>query len=655
MTHVLASRNNVVELFDVNRARVKKALLFYSMLFLIYSLSYPPQIPTRALPGSENSGVKHVKPIKIGENVIPRGSSKTYSFELNRSLTYHVYMTGPWVEEVSEEEKTDYDIYVYNPFGVLETLHTEAAGLPEHLGTTVEDPYFQPKYTGNYDFKIVNDPKESEGAQNATLMVIEHIETDRWYRNKLYMRGKDPEDKPTYFTTWAYEFVTSKPYIEILIEVPTTLDMYEARLFFMANPSAGVGYTLSGAPIPPYKTLYNETLGDYGGYNLDSSASAYRGNAFASCEYPGQFMNVTFYARSDDEKLYHLVFIAETGEGHVNFIIKTDFTPPEINEVDPINETIAGEEATISLSATDEESGLDTLYLFYTVDGWETSKKIEMPPTGQDIYVARIPGHHPGVDVEWRVEAFDMAGNTATLESSFRFRGLRYISCEASPTVFEGGSPVAVSGEVNPPSEGEEINLQYYLGDIKVSRIVTTNASGGFTDAYTPEAAGEWLVLANWSGGESYFNASSSSNFRVERSFSHLSIQVEDDEISKGESISISGELIPPQGDTSITLTYTDPDGISLSQLVTTYSSGEFYATYTPDKGGVWSVQASWDGGQLFEPSKSNNLTFKVKAKFNLLTIGILIAGVISAVVTVIILIRRRAGKKQAAQRYDNY
>lgn len=628
----------------------KGALRLCFVLYFIYSIASASQTSEGALIYEPyNYGFKHVNPVMIAEGEIPLGSSKTYSYALNRSLTYHVYITGPWVEEVSEEERTDYDIYVYDPRWYQETFHTEAAGLPEHLGTTVEDPYFQPKYTGNYTFKVVNDESESKGAQAATLMVIEHIETDRWYRNKLYMRGKDSEGKPTYFTTWAYEFVTKKPYIEITIEVPETLDMYEVRLYLMANPSAGVGKQLSGAPISPTNFLYGERSGDYGGYNLDPKGYRRR-DAFASCEHPGQDMNVTFNAGSDDDKLYHLVFIAETKWGALSFIIKTDFTSPILNQVDPFTVISSDEEATISIVALDEESRLDKVYLKYTIDGWRTKKKIEMTCTSQNIYVVHIPSHPPGVNVEWVVEAFDTAGNNATLESSFRFKGASYISCEASPTEIDGGNSVVISGEVSPPLQGEEISLQYSLGDINVSRTVTTDASGGFTDIYTPEAAGKWLVLANWSGGESYFNASSSTNFRVKRVFSYLSIQVEDDKIRKGESLSVTGELTPPQGGASITITFKDPEANASARAVTTQYSGEFYATYTMDKSGIWSVQASWDGGTLHEPAESNLITLEVKAKFpfklNVLTIGILIVCV-SAVIVIIFLIRRRRRREE--------
>ena len=123
---------------------------------------------------------KPVFPIKISNMTIPIGEKYTIICPLVADFTYHVYCYGDWVHTGSEP-KTDYDIYVYNPQEQLESTHTEAAGLPEHLGTTVDDPYFTPKETGNYTFVLINDARESAGAEPATFMIIQHIDTDVWY------------------------------------------------------------------------------------------------------------------------------------------------------------------------------------------------------------------------------------------------------------------------------------------------------------------------------------------------------------------------------------------------------------------------------------------------------------------------------------------
>jgi hypothetical protein len=188
---------------------------------------------------------KPVFPVYFNESQIAVGSNWTIVSPLASNHTYHVYAYGEWVDRESDPS-TDYDIYVYNPMGKLEGYHTESAGLPEHIGTTVDEPFFTPAYTGNYSFVLRNDPRESNSSRQATLMLIENVKTNEWHR--AYLKGKE-NDIPVFSTSWAYEFVTDSQRIEVHVRVPDTLDMYEARLYLMANPSAGKGeiaWTLAG-------------------------------------------------------------------------------------------------------------------------------------------------------------------------------------------------------------------------------------------------------------------------------------------------------------------------------------------------------------------------------------------------------------------------
>lgn len=110
---------------------------------------------------------------------------------------------------------------MYDPRGTLESEHTEAAGLPEHLGTRVNDTFFTPATSGNYTFVIVNDARQSKGAEAATFMAIENAQTDRWFSTNI--EGKRANGTSGVNTAWAYEFVTDSPQIQVNIQVPATL------------------------------------------------------------------------------------------------------------------------------------------------------------------------------------------------------------------------------------------------------------------------------------------------------------------------------------------------------------------------------------------------------------------------------------------------
>jgi hypothetical protein len=90
---------------------------------------------------------KPMFPVYFNTSQIDIGKNWTIICPLQEGHSYHVYCYGAWVNTGSAP-KTDYEIYVYNPKGALESMHTEAAGLLEHLGTTVDDAFFVPLESG---------------------------------------------------------------------------------------------------------------------------------------------------------------------------------------------------------------------------------------------------------------------------------------------------------------------------------------------------------------------------------------------------------------------------------------------------------------------------------------------------------------------------
>jgi hypothetical protein len=193
---------------------------------------------------------KPIFPVMINNSQIQIGANWTIICPLQEGHNYHVYIYGAWVN-TSSTAKTDYDIYVYNPQGTLESSHTEAAGLPEHLGTTANDALFTPEQTGNYSFVIKNDARESQGVQQATFMAIENLECNKWYTSAV--DGKYDNNLHGFHTSWSFEFVTNESKVELYVKVPETLDMYEARLYLMNNAQSP---SINSVPLPFELGLY---------------------------------------------------------------------------------------------------------------------------------------------------------------------------------------------------------------------------------------------------------------------------------------------------------------------------------------------------------------------------------------------------------------
>ena len=605
----------------------------------IAKVSAQPSVPYNL--GNWTYVRKPVFPLKINASQIPLGTNWTYVYTLNENHTYHVYCYGEWIDYDPDSAKTDYDIFVYNPLGELESYHTEAAGLPEHLGTTVDQPLFTPKHTGNYSFLIKNDPRESQGAKEATFMLIEHVECNKWYQR--YMEGK-VNDKPIENTSWAYEFNTTSKHVEVWIEVPDTLDMYEARLYIMGNPSKDMGFLLNAMPLAWEPGLYGDLSGLYGGYNLDSRGFRHT-ETLASCEFPGEDMLINYTCPYEGNLLYHLVLIAEHGDGSLNFMVKTDFEAPKLSIQDPTDEAYSGNETAIT-AYVDEKYGLEKVLLNYTRDDWITWASIEMSTSQNQTYVGTIPGQPAGTTVKYRILAYDNAGNNAEVGGSYVVKNPTNITCTLSKSVIHYGENITLTGSIS--NGGATVTLNYTCGDAVTSKLRSTDSNGFFSDTHIPNKTGSWAVLVSWPGNESCFGASSGyRNFTVEKTPMSISCDTSKEGITVGENITVTGSVYPIIENLTVTLVFTMPNGSAIKQYAYTSSNGTFTASFQPDSTGTWYVQAKLDGDDLRCESHSQLKPFRVsEAWINQYKIHIIlsVAAVIAILVAAVFIRRRRYG-----------
>ena len=347
---------------------------------------------------------KPIFPVMINNSQIQIGRNWTIICPLEEGHNYHVYCYGAWVNTTSAA-KTDYDIYVFNPQGNLESSHTEAAGFPEHLGTTTNDSLFTPKQSGNYSFVIKNDPRESEGAQQATFMIIETLESDKWFTQNV--EGKADDNSPSYQTSWVYEFVTNNSKVELYVKVPETLDMYEARLYLMNDANSP---SINSYPLPWEPGLFSNVSNRVGGYNFENDG--YRGVAYASCEYMGQAMFLNYSSTNSGLKLYQLMLIGEEGSGNVEFMLKTRFENVTLSPLVFPKKVLPDQPANISY-ITNKASVLEKAQLSFTTDNWTSTSPITMAISNQTCN-ATIPGQKAGSVVKFRINANDILKNNMT-------------------------------------------------------------------------------------------------------------------------------------------------------------------------------------------------------------------------------------------------
>ncbi len=428
---------------------------------------------------------KPIFPIMINSSQIQIGENWTITCPLEANHNYHVYCYGTWVD-TSSAAKTDYDIYVYDPSGNLESSHTEAAGFPEHLGTTSDDPLFTPKLSGNYSFVIKNDARESQGAQQATFMVIENLECNKWYTSSV--EGKDGSSQPNFRTTWSYEFVTNESTVEIYLKIPQTLDMYEARLYLMSGANSP---SINDFPLPWEAGLFGNKTGVVGGYNFESQD--YRGVSYASCEYMGQDMFLN-YTTSAGNKLYHLVLIGEDGSGDVEFLIKTRFEEIKLTPVIKAATKVHPDEA-VPLSFQSDGAAIREANLTYTTDEWATTNLIQMAVSNQTCN-ATIPGQAAGAKVQYRVDAVDVIENLFFTTDSYTVKAQPTLTMTVSHEEVVLGQNITLTGILTPYDNQSVINVQYFNSNTTETISCPVDEDGSFTVNIQPTDSGTWAILA---------------------------------------------------------------------------------------------------------------------------------------------------------------
>ena len=437
--------------------------------------------------GNWTSVEKPIFPVLINNSQIQIGKNWTIVCPLQAQHNYHVYCYGAWVN-VSSSAKTDYDIYVYDPQGKLESSHTEAAGFPEHLGTTVNDALFTPMQSGNYSFVIKNDLRDSEGAQQATFMIIENLDCDSWHTS--FVEGKNDNSLPSFHTCWTYEFVTNASKVELYVKVPETLDMYEARLYLMNNAKSP---SINSFPLPWEPGVYGNLSSPVGGYNFENDG--YRGVAYASCEYRGQAMFLNYTSPNTGANLYHLVLIGEEGSGDIEFMLKSHFEKASLTPL--IYPRRVYPDSPTEISFTANNATLEKAQLSYTTDNWTSTATADMAISNQTCN-ATIPGQKAGSLVQFQIDANDVLRNNLKASGNYTVKQQLTLNITAVKDKIRLGENMTVTGILTPNDNESRVKVQFSSSNSTQTVDCFVNGDGTLVASFQPDSFGLWAVTA-WS------------------------------------------------------------------------------------------------------------------------------------------------------------
>ena len=563
---------------------------------------------------------KPVDPVFIndGDDTIEIGPNQEWNscfleYDLIRDHKYHVFLVGDFVIN-DTAPVTDYDIYTYLPNVPVpsddpDTTHTESAGLPEQaFMNNVRHQYFVPSSSGEYTFEIRYDGRDSEDDSEplpAIFMLIEHIDVNDWYDQKL--EGRKGEDE-VWNTAWAYEVNTSSPQIRVMVDVPSTLDMYEVRLYAMANPESGFGYDLYdvGVPFGDYFTAFS---GEYGGYNASS-----RGDrnilAMDSGEFKGDPLEFTYYSpggESGNNIFYYIVLIAEYGKGTVDFIVQTDFSPPELTLVDPPELVIEDDDTEIKVTI-DDEADIERVWINYTNDGenW-FMEDLRSTVVGYEV---TLENYWAGDFVEYIVYAEDEFDNVGSTGSGFYVKKTATISCSIADMTLIGNQDAMISGVTTLESSPLHVNITN--GDYVENFDIVTGEDGAFSLTFKPPVLGDWSVQAYFDGDNISIPAESNVlTFLASSQRTQVSGSLSDIIVKKGKPLMVSGSVEPMVPGMQVEVTLVSATA-SFSEKVSVAGDGTYSFTFSPPETGIWNALSRYGDGFTYESSQSGILEFEV-------------------------------------------
>jgi hypothetical protein len=547
---------------------------------------------------------------------------REYRVYLEEGHKYHIFLVGDWI--TNSTDATDYDIEVRNPNNVIISINTESAGLPEQVANDKKHQYFVPTQTGDYRFLIYNDPEDSplDSADAADFMVIEHLEMNKLYTKELFGKPHVGAEYPDGYKI-GYEFNTSSPQFLLNIDVPDPipaegvkgLDMYEARVYPMANPEEDIGYTIQGIGVPFGERLYENGATDkYGGYNTEIEGFRFS-DMRISCESAGVDMRQVMKIQEDvnaseaQNIFYYLVLLAEYFEGELEFYIKTDYRPVNLTLIDPPSVGYTDETTLIKVES-ESVTEIDDMWIEYTTDSWSNHERIDLIEK-PEYWLAAIPSFDLQDIVDYRIHAKDEIDNLGLIEGSFTVMNKVDIDFGISGSVIQGGQTLKITGTVSKPSINLQINIEHR--DNINSINIQTDGDGVFTYDYRPTKIGEHDVTISYAGDENYHSSiSREKSFRVDKRKLSLVSRVENNQVKVERPMTISGSVTPPVSGLEVEIIFVSPEN-SFTETIKTGRNGDFTLTITPEVKGYWDALPQLKVSELFEASQGSLITFEVQ------------------------------------------
>jgi hypothetical protein len=101
----------------------------------------------------------------------------------------------------------------------------------------------------------------------------------------------------------------------------------------------------------------------------------------------------------------------------------------------------------------------------------------------------------------------------------------------------------------------------------------------------------------------------------VEKTPTHVTIEVEDDILTAGDNVQVTGSIAPIVPNVEVSFEYMKPDGTKVSIIRRADANGIFSSSLQLSDSGIWRIKASWQGNEEYIGSESRRITVNVDEK----------------------------------------
>jgi hypothetical protein len=267
----------------------------------------------------------------------------------------------------------------------------------------------------------------------------------------------------------------------------------------------------------------------------------------------------------------------------------------------------------VSVSGSISPSRSASIILSFTKSDGEIFTQ-QVASTADGIFSYSFEPNSPGTwSVTASVEGTSTYRATISETVSFYVKNNTHILLQVTPTLLFVEEHIVISGSISP---ARVTDVVLTIGDGEghtYEQVISTSSNGTFSLSYEPDYPGTWYVSAFVEGNTEYAPSSSEQiSFNVRKINTSISLNVSSTLLYPQAEIIIEGRITPALS-TSITIILSDDAGNSLEEEVPTSSDGRFLLSYRPDKTGIWSVSARFNGDLKYGSFQSNTIFFTVE------------------------------------------